>query len=93
MKLLTSLILCLSLALSPMAAMAGGAMVNINTADAKTLAKNIKGIGDKKAKAIVAYRARHGRFKSVDDLKKVKGIGSSTVDRNRPNLTVGQGTH
>jgi competence protein ComEA len=93
MKLLTSLILCLSLALSPLAALAGGAMVNINTADAKTLAKSIKGVGDKKAKAIVVYRARHGRFKSVDELKKVKGIGSGTVDRNRPNLTVGQGAH
>ena len=64
------------------------APVNINTADAKTLATNIKGIGDKKAEAIVQYRDKHGLFKSADDLIKVKGIGPNLVEKNRDVLLV-----
>ena len=64
------------------------APVNINTADAKTLAMNIKGIGDKKAVAIVQYRDKHGPFKSADDLTNVKGIGPSLVEKNRDILMV-----
>ena len=47
---------------------------NINTADADTLAK-VKGIGKAKAKEIVDYRTKNGEFKSIDDLKNVKGKG------------------
>lgn len=64
------------------------APVNINTADAKTLATNIKGIGDKKAEAIVQYRAKHGPFKTADDLVKVKGIGPQLIEKNRDILMV-----
>ncbi len=64
------------------------APVNINTADAKTLASNIKGVGDKKAEAIVQYRLKHGPFKSADDLTKVKGIGPNLVEKNRDVLLV-----
>lgn len=62
--------------------------VNINTADAKTLAKNIKGIGVKKAKAIVTYRDEHGRFSKVEELSKVKGIGTKLVEKNKASLFV-----
>jgi len=64
------------------------APVNINTADAKTLATNIKGVGDKKAEAIVQYRDKHGPFKSADDLIKVKGIGPQLIEKNRDSLLV-----
>ena len=64
------------------------APVNINTADAKTLATNIKGVGERKAEAIVQYRAKHGPFKSADDLAKVKGIGPQLIEKNRDILLV-----
>ena len=50
------------------------ALVNINTAD-ETQLTALQGIGPTKAKAITQYRQEHGPFKSVDDLKKVSGIG------------------
>jgi competence protein ComEA len=56
--------------------------VNINTADAETIAKSLDGIGLSKAKAIVAYREEHGPFKSADDLGQVKGIGPATLQKN-----------
>lgn len=60
--------------------------VNINTADAATLAKELSGVGDVKAAAIVEYRQKHGAFKTVDDLALVPGIGNKFVERNRQNL-------
>jgi competence protein ComEA len=56
--------------------------VNINTADAATIANALDGIGLAKAKAIVAFRDEHGPFKNVDDLSQVKGIGKATLERN-----------
>ncbi|KAA3629543.1 MAG: helix-hairpin-helix domain-containing protein [Proteobacteria bacterium] len=63
--------------------------VDINTADVAVLAQAIKGVGEKKAAAIVAFRNQHGPFKSVDDLTQVPGIGRATVEANRAELTVG----
>ena len=60
--------------------------VNVNTADAKTLARELDGIGKAKADAIVAYRQKNGPFKSADDLAKVKGLGKKLVEQNRANL-------
>lgn len=65
-----------------------GEPVNINTADAETLAEAIDGVGLKKARDIIIYRQTHGPFASVDELVRVSGIGSQTVDRSRENLTV-----
>lgn len=56
--------------------------VNVNKADATTIAKALDGIGQAKATAIVAYRDAHGPFKSAAELTQVKGIGQSIVDRN-----------
>ena len=60
--------------------------VDINTASAEELA-GLPGIGDSKAKAIVEYRAADP-FHTVDDLKKVKGIGDKTLEALRQNLMV-----
>ena len=46
----------------------------------------LKGVGPKRADAIVAYRQQHGQFRSVDELALVKGIGRSVIERNRPDL-------
>ncbi len=61
--------------------------VNVNQADADTLAAAIVGIGPAKAAAIVAYRDANGPFKTVDDLLLVKGIGEATLEKNRERLT------
>ena len=61
--------------------------VNINSADAAALTK-IKGIGPKKAKAIVDYRKANGKFKKADDLQKVKGIGAKTLEKIKASLTI-----
>jgi competence protein ComEA len=55
------------------AAPAMGDKVDLNKATAKELMK-VKGMGAARAKAIVMYRKKHGDFKSVDDLKEVKGF-------------------
>lgn len=64
--------------------------VNINTADAETIAAELNGIGPSKAKAIVAYRTKHGPFRSVDDLSLVKGIGERTVERIRADVQISE---
>lgn len=60
--------------------------VNINSADAATLAQELKGIGLKRAQAIVDYRAKHGPFKSADELSLIKGIGTKVIQRNRADI-------
>ncbi len=64
------------------------APIDINSADASTLAGAITGVGESKAIAIVEYRDANGPFSSVDDLSNVKGIGMKTVDKSRGNLMV-----
>ncbi len=60
--------------------------VNVNSADAKTLARELQGVGMAKAEAIVSYREKNGPFKSADDLAKVKGLGKKLIDQNKANL-------
>jgi competence protein ComEA len=62
--------------------------VNINTADANTLAEVLKGVGLAKAEAIIAYRKEHGGFKSADQLADVKGIGEKLVKANQDRIVV-----
>jgi len=57
--------------------------VNINAASAEQISEALKGVGQSKAEAIVAYRDANGQFKQVDELVNVKGIGIRTVDINR----------
>jgi competence protein ComEA len=77
-----------ALALLLFTSLANANPVNINTASASVLADSIVGVGPDKAAAIVDYRAQNGPFISIDDLSKVRGIGSKTVDANKDNLTV-----
>ena len=76
----------LALLAAPTLVLAGP--VNVNTADAETIAAELKGIGLSKAKAIVEYRKKHGPFQSADDLSLVKGIGERTVELNRADIQV-----
>lgn len=69
-----------------------GEAVNINTADKEALME-IKGVGEKRAEAIIAYREQNGPFKSVDDLAQVSGVGQATVDANRESLTIGESSN
>ena len=64
------------------------APVNINTADAETLARVLEGIGESKAAAIVAWRETNGAFTSLDELTQVKGIGQATLEKNRDRLSL-----
>lgn len=85
-KLITALLLSLVLTL-PLAAMAA---VNINTADATTLASELPGIGLSKANAIVQYRTEKGDFEKIEDLVNVPGIGEKTLEKIRPLITIGE---
>lgn len=58
-------------------------VVNINTADAETLAANLKGVGQKRAADIVAWRDSNGRFTSLEQLLEIKGIGPKFISTNR----------
>ena len=62
--------------------------VNLNSADVPTLARELHGVGEAKARAIVEYREAHGAFASVDQLLEVKGIGAATLEKNRQRLSV-----
>jgi competence protein ComEA len=64
------------------------ASVDINTANANTLATELTGIGAAKAEAIVAYREANGPFKRLDELLKVKGVGKKTLEQNRAILVI-----
>lgn len=64
------------------------AQVDINSADAKTLAESLNGIGLVKAEAIVAYRNANGPFKNIDDLAMVKGVGKKTIEANRTTIVI-----
>lgn len=87
-KSLTALILTLACALSAFAA----TPVDVNHADAATIAKSLDGIGLSKANAIVAWRTSHGAFKSADDLRQIKGIGDKTLARNRDAIRLAGGS-
>jgi competence protein ComEA len=77
----------LALALALAAPLAHAAL-DLNTATKEQLVA-LSGIGPAKAQAILDYRAQHGGFKSVDELKDVKGIGARRYERLKSELTVG----
>jgi competence protein ComEA len=64
--------------------------VDINTADAATIARELNGVGDSRARAIVEYREKNGRFATPEDVMKVSGIGPQVLKLNRENIRTGQ---
>jgi competence protein ComEA len=70
------------------AAAAAAKTVNINTADADTLASQLQGVGLSRAQEIIRYREAYGPFSSVEELADVKGIGQATLDKNRVLITL-----
>ncbi len=64
------------------------APVNVNTANAEQIAEALNGVGMARAQAIVSYRDTNGLFNSADELVMVKGIGQSTLERNREDILV-----
>lgn len=79
-------ILAIAFALSSATAWAGP--VNINSADAKTLAKELVGVGPEKAEAIVKYRTEKGPFTAPEQIKKVNGIGDAIFEQNKANIKI-----
>ncbi|WP_199905529.1 ComEA family DNA-binding protein [Microvirgula aerodenitrificans] len=67
------------------------AAVNVNTASQAEL-EALNGIGPAKARAILDYRQKNGPFKSVDDLKKVNGIGDKTLESIRKDVSLSGAT-
>ena len=66
---------------------ASGTKININSADSSQL-QTINGIGPSTAEKIIRYRTSKGAFKSIDDLKKVDGIGDKKLEKLRPYVTI-----
>lgn len=68
-------------------------VVNVNTATKEELMM-LPGVGEKTATAIVDYRKANGQFKSIDEMRKIKGISKKKLDKLRPNLALaGQNTY
>ena len=62
--------------------------VNVNEADAASIANMLVGIGISRAQAIVDYRDQYGRFYSAQELTSVKGVGQSTVEKNLSRISI-----
>ncbi len=67
-------------------ALAAPDSVNVNSADAETLAAVLDGVGLSRAQAIVEYRKANGSFQDVYDLANVKGIGDRTIELNEERI-------
>ena len=65
----------------------GDTKININTADIALLT-NLPGIGETRAKSIIAYRESKGGFNSIEEIKNVSGIGDSSFEKLKDDITV-----
>lgn len=61
--------------------------INLNSANIEQL-QQLHGIGQKKAEAIIEYRQKNGKFKSIDDIQLVKGIGPALFAKNKAKLAL-----
>lgn len=62
-------------------------LININTADSQTL-QQLKGVGPATAEKIISYRNENGKFKTIEDIKNVSGIGDKTFEKLKDKITV-----
>ncbi|MDQ7033157.1 MAG: helix-hairpin-helix domain-containing protein [Desulfonauticus sp.] len=65
------------------------AKININKASKEELTQ-LSGIGRAKAQAIVDYRKSHGNFISIEEIKKVKGIGDKIFEKIKEDICTGE---
>lgn len=65
-------------------------LININTADEAALV-TLDQVGKSRAQAIIQYRQEYGPFKTVEELKKVSGIGNKIFEAIREKISVGDG--
>ena len=86
---LNAFLLAVILSLTSLSAFAE--VVNLNKADAGAFQHYLKGIGEKKAKDIVAYRKDHKSFKTVDEIMEVKGIGEGIFKKIKMDLSLTKG--
>jgi competence protein ComEA len=68
----------------------GSSLIDLNNATVDEL-ESLPGIGAVLAQRVIAYRQSVGRFRAVEDLREVKGIGSKTFGRIKPLVTVAKG--
>ena len=68
-----------------------GGPVNVNEADAETIARELRGVGPAKARAIVTYREENGPFETAEDLLKVQGIGPKVLEDNKNDILLQDG--
>jgi len=88
--LLSALALGLALAAASAPAFAAeklSGVVNVNTASAEQLTL-LPGIGDARAREIVAARQKQGGFKRIEDLLAIKGIGEASLAKLRPYVSL-----
>jgi competence protein ComEA len=78
----------LSMAFAGFSGLSLAGPVNVNTADAETLEKELSGIGPALAAAIVRDREENGPFGSPEELTRVSGIGPSVLERNAEDIRV-----
>lgn len=62
--------------------------VDINKADAETLARELNGVGAARAQAIIDYRQQNGEFRQPEELLNVSGIGPAILEQNRDNIVI-----
>lgn len=60
--------------------------ININTATAEVLHKELKHVGEVIAKRIVKYREKHGEFTEIEELTHVRGIGKNVISANEKHI-------
>jgi len=89
-QLVNIALVVMAILLAPVSAFSAQ-LVNINNATADTMIENWKGIGEKKARAIVAYRKKNGKFKDINDLANVDGIGEGLIKNNRKYMSLSKG--
>lgn len=88
MKMMKVIILSVIMLSGGLIGQAWAGQVNINSANAVTLATELNGIGEKKAQAIIDYRKQNGPFTNINDLENVKGISAKTIEKNKDNISL-----